>query len=369
MRPIFIPVVGTTDATGAATLQIPLERTGDWRNVKFVLQTSGSAEWAVLKTGSPINFGRGRRVTLGPELLEPQDTVTVSVSGGPPSAAITGSVSGKGGAASEIIGDFVPAPNTIALDVSSPLELLGTITTVGNGDTVSASFPIRPGTQGIAYIFYSGASGFNAPLQIQAGGDQTHQLNLFAGGAGLPAPNSAGSGRWYPVDKNANCSVTSNTGSVGTTKAQVAFFALTYDPTSIINDTLSSQSIFGDGAGNLQVTQEFATPAPWQAAITSAVVDGSTVANGATLTLVAALVGEFVYVHDVDLKLNAAGNFVIDRSDGSRVAAGQAPSAGLPAIAWDGRGGAGLVAGLSLRINNNSGASITVLGTVGYAQK
>jgi hypothetical protein len=181
MRPISIPVTGTTDSSGAATLRIPLERTGDWRNVKLALGTTGPAEWAILKAGVPITFGRGRRVTLGPELLEPQDTITVTVTGGPVSAAILGSVNGLAGTQDEILATYVPAPNTIALDQSSIQQVIGTVTAPGGGGAVTGTFQVPSGVQVVGFIIDFSVSG--NPTSIKINGHQT-------GNTYIPSPSA-----------------------------------------------------------------------------------------------------------------------------------------------------------------------------------
>jgi len=152
MRPIFIPIAQKTDRNGAATFDAGLERTGDWRNIKAALQLPSGAEWALLKGGSPLTFGRGRRVTLGPELLEPFDTLQIQVTGGPPSSQILGSISGLAGAHDEIAPGFAPAPNTIALDTSAQSNLVATLTVPASGFTTFTAFNIPAGLRGLAFI-------------------------------------------------------------------------------------------------------------------------------------------------------------------------------------------------------------------------
>lgn len=365
MRPVRIDITGTTDANGAFSQVIRLDKTGEWRNLKVAIGTTAPAEWSLSVSGTPVTYGRGRRVTLGPELLQPFDTLTVACVGGPANTALQGSCAGLAGSEGEILPGYVPAPNTIALDVTAPRVQLwpdgtpapqrtGASFTVGTNASVSDNFTLPSGI--LELRIGANASGLNFTWGLQVVGNQSGQVYFpnAAGQVGQPA------NFFLPVtvaidpewDKSVTVTVTN--------------FSLA-TPINIFVATVAAVEAV-EVRNQVPLTITIPTPAPWQAAAASAVLDGSTVANGATLTLVAALAGEFVYVHDVDLKLNAAGNFLLDRSDGTRVAAGQAPSAGLPAIAWDGKGIAGL-GNTALRVNNNSGASITVLGTVGYNQQ
>jgi hypothetical protein len=170
MRPVLIPVTGTTDASGNATLILPLERTGEWRNIKIALGTTGAPEWAVLRSGAPVTYGRGRRVTLGPELCEPFDVLTVSVTGAAALAPITGTVSGVSGSGPEVLPTYVPAPNTIALDTSSPSLTLVTQKTLAHAVQTSVDVQLTPGFHALGFLT-------TAPLNIASvvsiTGDQT----------------------------------------------------------------------------------------------------------------------------------------------------------------------------------------------------
>lgn len=183
MRPILIPVAAKTDANGAASIDVRLERTGDWRAVKIALGTTGPAEWSAVQSGVPVTFGRGRRVTLGPELMQPDDTLKIEVTGGPVLAQITGSVSGIGGTMQEIIEAFKPEPNTIALDTSTSRQklfpdgttpatsLLTPSYTVNSGATVTNTFTLPAGT--VELIFSANASGLVFTYQLLVVGRQS----------------------------------------------------------------------------------------------------------------------------------------------------------------------------------------------------
>jgi hypothetical protein len=149
MRPFRDDLTGKTDANGNATLKVKLPQTGEWHDLKVALGMAGGAEWALLLSGTAVNYGRGRRVVLGPELVQDGETLTVSVTGGPPNMSILGAVTGKSGAIQEVLASFVPQPNTIALDTTSPSLYATTITL----DTATATKLVNvipsPGTQAV----------------------------------------------------------------------------------------------------------------------------------------------------------------------------------------------------------------------------
>lgn len=175
MRNVRVDITGTTDANGNAKIKIPLDNTGEYQNLKFAVgfTGAGTAEWAVLASGTQLTFGRGRRVTLGPEFITPQDvsSLIISVTGGPPSAAVLGSASGSAGTFYEMLSTWVPAPNTIALDSAAPIIRLGDVRATAN-QTLSKSFPLPPGALAIGFLVDSFGA-VASPTLVQVSGDQT----------------------------------------------------------------------------------------------------------------------------------------------------------------------------------------------------
>jgi len=150
MRPLRLDVTGTVDANGNLTIPVPLPVTGEWHNAKVTIGTTGPAEWAILVSGTVATYGRGRRVTLGPELVRDGETMTIVVSNAPPLAAILGAVLGKSGWAEEILRDYAPQPNTIAMDTSTQPGSLGTVSSTSGVSTTKA-FILPVGTQSLAF--------------------------------------------------------------------------------------------------------------------------------------------------------------------------------------------------------------------------
>jgi hypothetical protein len=294
MRPIFIPLSGKTDGSGNATLPIRLEATGDWRNVKLALGTTAPAEWAVLKTGTPITYGRGRRVTLGPELLEPSDTIVVNVIGGPPNAPIEGSVSGLGGAWNEIMPSFAPQPNTISLDTGSPQEEIpGSPFTIPNDGFAHAlgTFQVPSGAHGVGFTFPVPAniaqlqvvganSGVDYAANSLAGVTETVTVKLYSG-----------------IDTAITVTVTTiNTGGNSTVYGVFILDTLvvtidTDEPGRVVLVTnlgkVYSQDTASTGQISLAVSERYANPAPWQAPNISNGYSTGSLAAGGTIVIVA----------------------------------------------------------------------------------
>lgn len=234
MRRILVPVAATTDANGNATITIPLERTGEWRNVKVALSTTAPAEWALSSAGNQVNYGRGRRAVLGPELLEPEDTLVVTVTGGPVKAAISGTASGVAGSSAEIISSYQAAPNTIALDTSLVSKVLGTLTVAGGGQAGTATYPIPPGTLGLAFVWQTTPANLVPSVLTLTGGQSgVRYLNT------PPATVLADANEVFTdLDTTVTLNVTTNGSATSTT---VTVIGLPYNPRMRVTSLSSTQ--------------------------------------------------------------------------------------------------------------------------------
>lgn len=196
MRPLRLDVTGMTDASGNANIPIKLPQTGEWHELKLAASTSGPAEWAILASGTAITYGRGRRVTLGPELIQDGETVTVTVSGGPIQASVTGSVTGKSGSPEEILAAYAPQPNTIALDAGGPRQqLAGSPFLVPAGTGVAKRFVVPIGAVAIR-LNWSGIGSFHTQtiaVQVTSNNIGPNFFQYF-GAAGLGAITVDGAG-------------------------------------------------------------------------------------------------------------------------------------------------------------------------------
>jgi len=370
MRPIFIPLAGATDANGNATIQVPLERTGDWRNVKFALGTTGPAEWAVLKTGTALTYGRGRRVTLGPELLEPQDTVSVSVSGAPVNAAISGSVSGLGGTMSEIMATFSPAPNTIALDSANPRQQLfpagGPGPTTGTG--IPTSFQVASGG-------LSGAKVFSIPT-----GTAALRIMVTAGGLffayNLLVVGSQSVEQYFGNPTAPGSSIAVPTPTLPFTvpierdwDSQIEIHV--EQPTQNVNVFVSA--LFAPEApGQAGTAQSVVIPTPafWQAPTTSTYIELATVSG--TSHAIPATAGRTIYLFAVELGTDvaAAGGVIYKLADTSGFLVGGGRSASIVNngdfinVNFMGRP---MILGAGLDVVFVAGTAANVRGTIAYA--
>lgn len=155
MREVRVDIVGQTDANGNASIRVPLDNTGEFQNLKFSAGLpTGSAEWAITASGTTLTFGRGRRVTLGPELIKPQDVsaTVVAITNGPVNALVLGSASGQAGTEREMLLVHQPVPNTITLETFASQLLLASITTPGNGILQTKTVPVPPNLAAIGYL-------------------------------------------------------------------------------------------------------------------------------------------------------------------------------------------------------------------------
>lgn len=371
MRPLHLDITGTTDASGNASIPVKLPQTGEWHDAKFSLSLPGPAEWAILVGGRPATYGRGRRVTLGPELILDGETVTVSVTGGPPNSPVDGTARGRSGDPQSILAGFTPAPNTIALDTSAQQTLLGSLTTPGDGAQHVKVIPMQPNTQGVGYFVRSGA----AVLVSMLG--QVTQFLYFS-----LSPVTWGKFNAFPfgdpLDTQVQVAVTDN-GSPAT----VDFISWSYDPVVWtrqepntfqqvqVNDL--NQNIIGSDGGtvaaslgqSLLVSMIKATPAPWQSGVNSVTMSANFV-GGTAQQQVAGVANEIVYVHDVFIVANAATNVSVrSTSTHTLIAQGSANAAGI-ALDWDGHGRqAPTGEGVEVLTSVNAGLN----GTIGFTQQ
>jgi len=369
MRRILIPIGGkSTDANGNATFDLGLERTGDWRNVKVAASLSGAAEWALVSGGSALTFGRGRRVTLGPELLEPFDTLTLQVAGGPPNQPITGTVSGMAGDQDEISGTFTPAPNTIALDTAPTgvpiLPLAGTSLTSGN------FVNCQPLPIGTTYVRVWMAPSTPATVQLIG----LANPSVFGGLNRIyyqeNAPTSTGFYRDVEVDPELELTLRFNNNGAGTINGLV----ITAHTDPVPPDVFNSQPAIPvnvQPASGADFPVHNTTAAPWQAAASNAGVAATSVNAGASLTLIAAVAGKTVYLHGYSFSqdgANAAAQWQLQDSGGGTIATFFDVAARHVFASGDFRGFP-LAAGLGVRITNGGAAASFVGGFLSYTQQ
>lgn len=346
MRPIFIPLTGKTDANGNATIRVPLERTGDWRNLKIVLGMSAPGEWAVLKSGIPVTYGRGRRVTLGPEVFEPFDVMEVDITGGPPNVTVgPGSVSGQAGTEAEVMAVHSPMPNTIALDTTQPDSAIpGSPFTLplDGAQHDLGQVTLIPGTQAILVMCPTATDLTVISVVGTTSGAQYPPTNTTS-------PSSFNYIRVFPSDDPVVDLKITTAAVGGSIKVFVSLLSVTsmveIDPANasgVFLETTIGNPISTDGNAlglSLNVSESRATPALWQAAQLPASL--AETATG-TFTLVPAVAGQVIRVFGWSLASDGVG------ASGTR--SHLIPHGGSNnAIAWlsgaGGAGGVGAVAG------------------------
>lgn len=288
MRPLRQDVTGTTDTSGNATIRIVLPSTGEWHELKVSLSTTGPAEWAILVSGTAITYGRGRRVTLGPELIQDGEIVTIAVTGGPTASAIIGAVTGKSGTPEEILSAYSPQPNTIGLDATAPRQKLYAVGTTPTS-AASPSFVVPAGSTTFAtFILPAGATELrilpvrvpNAPPPISfilSVVGLTTGVSYFPGTLGSGTMTSPAGTVTVPVDLEWDPSV----------QIVVNAGSSVQDINVFVTALFAVESV-GQGGAATAVTLQNALAAPWQAARNAPAPVNATLASGANSIVVAA---------------------------------------------------------------------------------
>jgi len=367
VRPFRQDVTGVIDANGNASMSVKLPGTGEWHALKVSLSTSGPAEWAILVSGTAITYGRGRRVTLGPELIQDGETVAITVTGGPPAATIIGAVTGKSGTPDEILLSYVPQPNTIAVDTASTAIVLQRIP-VAAGGNANVAISVPTGTVAVGWQLDALVGDGQGPLAVSFTGIQSGDLVgswafPFSGQALFAVPLG-------PADTSIRVSVTAR----GASACAIYVLAWSAAPAAPLPTTVEAST----GAELLAVSEALATPAPWQAAASSATTRVAPGALNTDFTIVPGVAGQTIYLHDVEVNTNAGATWEVDLWDGPSAGGAKvadffvvfvtAVGAGPP-VSWDGRGRP-LTAGNALVGTLVTGpAGSTIFGTYGFTRQ
>lgn len=307
MRPLRLDITGNTDANGNASIPVKFAQTGEWHDAKFSLSLPAPAEWAILISGRPATYGRGRRVTLGPELIMDGERVTVSVAGALPNAAIDGTAMGKSGSPDEIMASYTPAPNTIALDSLATIREIDRFTQAPNNVTTNKLYVLPVGTQSVR-------------LEVNENGQTVSFTNLKIVGATtgdvyvFPSSASGTTGGFDNWMKPSPADVTGGilfsldtTGSANGVQVII---------TADLGANFVEANLVGNGTatGSALLVQN-TTAAPWQQVNTSAGNGTGTIANGGTLSLLAGQVGKTTYLFEVKYTIVAVAGSFIDIAD------------------------------------------------------
>ena len=406
------PVAGRTDGAGAATITVQ-GPAGHWSALYLPIEVaSGSPVWTIRDgtTGNlPLIYGSGTKTMLGPFILQPgqwlrivltgadsnvlvegqflgwiadqpselpaalPSPAAVSISGGQVNAnIISGSVSISGTptvqfaagqsvsitAGTVNIGNNVPVINAggTTLTTKTPITVLGSVT-ASAGTSNNASFTLDVGCVAIGYILDH--SGGNAGPSLAAiSGVQTLDTYLQDS---FPPDGVHAAIIAQGVDTSVKLTVTAPGGSPSKVWL-LEFFA---PNVNILSPNIERPVIVTnyDSTG----TGIIATAAPWQAPQGgggNVISIGSALAANGTVTLVSAITGFSIYVHQIFLGLNVAGAVTIQDSNGSRfhLASGTAV---FPVYDCKGRES---TSGVSMVIKEQSGVAQTFNLNMGFNQ-
>lgn len=372
MRPIRVDITGTTDKNGNFSQVVRLDKTDEWRNIKVAIGTVGPAEWSLSTANTPLTYGRGRRVTLGPELLYPFDTLTVACTGGPVSATVTGSATGTSGTEEEVIPTYAPSPNTIALDAAIPRQKMypdGTaVATINAG---GPSFSVAPG-------FLSAVQTFTLPAGTVA-------IRLLASSSGNPflysllMVGSQTTEQYYgdPLTPGNTFLVAIPTLPFTVPierdwDSQVKISVLA-DSTNVANVDFSISALFApESPGQAGAAQSIFIPvaAPWQAP-QHFTAQNISINSGATFLFIPATGTEKTYLHGYAYGtdgVNAAGRIIVMESATTNPFLDLDANATRGQIAVGTGSGAPTLASQGISVKNSGGAASFIAMSQAYSQ-
>ena len=370
-----IDLSGTTDASGNLTIsRIPSP--AYWCSLKVIAQVAGNAIWIVQVNGRAVDFGRGARTNLGPVLVQPRDQLTIQVLEGqqlsPVQIKLLGIIAPTVG---ELLLNLSQVPNTIALDVAAPQQLIGSVSGTANQVVGPINFPVPPGTQSIGYLVHSD-SGNDTPRNIQILGHQSN--NAYA--SGVVASNQGGA-QWYPfavTDLSVDVTLSTNLASPSQVDILASPLVAALDVEQAFGTVL--KTVITDAGGTpltvdspavgvslLGVSLADANPPPWLAA-QSVVEIRANVANGANLSLITGTAGLRVWLHDFFISTDTAVTALEWQEDAGGTAFGAMRSSVAGALAWGSFKGAPRTTGQGIRLNNFSGGAVTLFGHLTYTK-
>ena len=284
VAPVSVPFSGTTDANGAFSFTNPV-RKAYWTTVKVIAETTGSPNWAVRGAGGlPLDYGTGPRLSVGPFVVAPGDSLTVSGTGALPGVAVIGNIIGaqypdmQSAAMALTLGT-----NPLSVNTASPPIVLGSIRTVGGGDTVAKNFPLSPGVQAVGWSVQF--TGFGNPAAISITGHTTGRTYLASAGVVSGAPDDFQVAILSEADSSIDCSVTSQV------QPDLVFFL------GFVQNPIVFLQARPDNPTNTPFVRASATPAAWQAPTNCATVNGSNVNGGAAFTIISGVASLIIRLH------------------------------------------------------------------------
>lgn len=207
----------------------------------------------------------------------------------------------------------------------SPQTLVSNVSTTANHTVNPSNLAVPAGTQSIGYLIRSDA-GNDTPQHVTIQGAQTAQDYTNAS-----PPSDIGGVNWFPysaTDTAVNVSLTGALLSPSSIDVLASPLALAVDVTNpmgnlldvvITNPTDGSPIPIVPPTGTsaaLQVSEQNSSPAPWQAAATSAPLKATPGALNTDFTIRAGVVGKVIWLHDTVTNTNAGASWEVDLWDG-----------------------------------------------------
>ena len=324
---------------------------------------SGNPVWEVSDGAIPIGVGRGQRSEISGLIVPPGASIQIDVLAGTPNVAVVGRLVGvQGPDMASIAQAFLPTPNIVAADISSPRTkltptALGILTVPGNGIAQTQSFPLPGGTTGLR--IFAGNTTPGATITLSVVGDQSG-ISYWPGVlSGIPF--STNEPLTVPIDNEQDTSVTvSATGSNGGGQWLMSLSALTG---AEVVEVRAQHALPVTPSGTFTV-QEGASPPLWQAPNAAPKTVDANIGAGGTVSIIGFVAGQQVRLFGVAVTAAAGGLATLNDTGGielGSVAAGSTWAAnfgGVPVFSVAGRG-------LDMKA---PGAATTVNGMVSFSQ-
>jgi hypothetical protein len=341
VTPVEKPFSGTTDSTGAFTFQ-GIIRQAYWTLVKVVASCPGTGVWSILLTGTqiPLDFAVGPRLSVGPFIIAPEQSITVQLVNATPNSIVSGNLWGKQYPDQQSAAlDMVIAPNPLTVATQSSRGL-GQFT-FGQGAQTTQNVKIPSDTQYLLLIPFPNRVGYT---QIMVSGHVTGATYLPSQSPSLLQQTGTNPFSVGPIDSSDDTSVdiqvTAIAGGI-LDNFSLYVVALFNPPTPIPGELAASQLV----------------PASWQAPNKSpAYLEGSnTAVNGATL--VTGVAGQTIRVFGWQIEQEGGAAFVALRDSSIAAPNGRFATNNAVGSATGGGSGSPLTTGAGVIIDSVAGAT------------
>lgn len=375
LESVKVPFSGTVKADGTFSIDVQaIALQNFWGMMMASVQqktpagtVSGNPLWTLSGGRIPLDFKFGPSVDLGPRLIAPGELITISGTGAIPSAIISGALHGvRSFTQSELLSNsYAPAASSTSVLTSNPRQRLfpngvtptpnGPSFTVNAGQSTSFTFTIPSGT--VALRILASAAGLAFTYSLAVVGNTTNEQYYGS----TPAP---GSPQMVPTP------TLPFTIPIEVDWDTQVIVSVTGDPT---NQTLYYLSaLFApEQPGQAGAAQSVFSPIPalWQAANKQPVAINANIVGAATALIVAAVVGQTIYLFEIELWSDAAAATLINLQDSSGISIATGRNTGAGHIMQMGFHGAAIVQGRGIQLGGLSGpASSNFYGSLTYSQ-